>query len=120
MPDDSRTLPIRSMLVTEADVSESLDYLRDTASEFGALKASKLKLELRLKQVRAAGVASSGAGSADRREAEGWSSAKVDEIIQAAANDEARFVEIGAMRQFHELRIEVWRSLNANNRRGNI
>ncbi|RVT96303.1 hypothetical protein EOD42_14425 [Rhodovarius crocodyli] len=110
----------RAMLVDEADIEESLAYLRDTAVEFGALKSRKLVLELKLKRARAARVAASQASSTDRREAEGWSSSKVDEIIEESAQAEARFTEIGAMRQYHELRIEVWRSLNANNRRGNI
>jgi hypothetical protein len=116
MPLDETRLPIKGSLVDECDVQESLDYLQATANEAAAARALADVAEMRVKQARAAAMVNSIQTTADRREADALASNGVERAIRAHQAALAAAYEYQNQRRFHELRIEVWRSFNANQR----
>lgn len=103
-------------VVDEADVQESLDYLLDTADLAAEAFANADRSDERIKQAKAAGMLSSDEKSADRREADAISSHGYHRALDAREKAIAVSRRVFNMRRYHEIRIEVWRSLNANNR----
>ena len=107
------------MLPTETDASNALEYLAQTdeqlAAELGFVEACKhgVKVARSMAFLEAAGTVA-------EREAKAETSADVveksDELIRAVTDYETTKTK----RKRAELVIEVWRSLNANQRRGNV
>lgn len=113
MPRDA--LPIRG-LVTEDEVQESLDFLLRTAEEAAVYFAQKEVGEMRIKQAKSATLSRSLGRNTDQREAEAMASSGVERAIKAYQEVVEQSTRLFHMRRFHELRIEVWRSYNANMR----
>jgi len=120
MPRDDAGQISKASIVDENDVEESLEYLRTTAEPAARLKARAIAGDLKLKQARAAAALASTERSADRREADAWASNTVDRVVKDIEEAEYQAQCLFHSRRFHELRIEVWRSLNASRRVGAI
>lgn len=116
MPRDA-PLPIRDA-VDQADVEESLLYLMETAEEAAHAIALVEEAEDNLRRARATAAVTSTARSNDMREAEAWTSRVVERAIEAKKQAIARKMTLLHMRRWHELRVEVWRTLQANHRQG--
>jgi hypothetical protein len=117
MPRDQPGRVIRDA-VDEQDVEESLEYLLSTAEEAARAVALVETAEDNLRRVRASVVLTSEERSQDRREAEGLTSAAYERALKAREEAITRKVTLQHMRRYHELRIEVWRTFQANQRQG--
>lgn len=103
-------------LVTDEEVEEALHFLIERADEFGAAEADAELAEHMVKATRAEIIAQSRGTSADRREAEALTHPRYHEALEARR---AAFMKVRTMlarRRGYEVRIEVWRTLSANNR----
>lgn len=106
-------------MITEERASKALRYLATTDEETAEAKVNVARCEYRCKLTRAAVVLES-EGSVAAREAQ----AEVSERVQKA--EEERFKALGvfehlkAKRATEEWVMDLWRSLNANRRQGNV
>lgn len=121
MPDGAQPppLPVRDA-IDMADVQESLDYLIQTAEAAARAYAVVEVGENRVRQARATALLASEEKSQDRREADAMLSQGYE---RALLKHEEAIVLLRTMqneRRYHELRIEVWRSFNANKRQERI
>ena len=114
MPDGARS-PLRPV-VDEQDVQESLDFLLETAEPAAMAIAEVERAEGRKRRVRAAQVMLSLERSQDKREAEALMSAAYERAEEDYCQSVQAARKYQHVRRLHELRIEVWRSLNANRR----
>ena len=103
-------------LVTDEDVEASLDFLLRLAEEFGTAEAeAELAHEL-LKVTRAEVISMSTKSSQDRREAEALTHPTYRAALERRRDAYRKVRVMLALRRGHEVRIEVWRTLSANNR----
>jgi len=114
--------------VTQISVSESLKYLCDTDETCAQAKASMKYHEHKLKSVKSlsylqadAILKSRGAPSTQKdKEAEAYSGKDYTEALSAYHDSIAEFETMNNKRKTAELTIEVWRTQNANKRKGNV
>lgn len=111
MPD----LPIREG-IDEKDVEESLAFLLETAEAAARAIAVVETADDRVRQARASAMLLSAEKSQDRREADALTSPGYERALRERESAITLKVKLQNLRRYHELRIEVWRSLNANNR----
>ena len=106
-------------LPTETDVSRALTHLAATDGPVGVLRARVKGLEYQRKVIY--GLAFLDAtGTVGEREATAYASSTYRAFVEDYENAVAECETMAAKRKRAELTIEVWRSLNANQRRGNI
>ncbi len=103
-------------MITDESAELACDWLRDNARRAGELRGARIKAEEMRKHIKAVLMAQSKAKSAVDREAEAYGHERyvkhLDAIEQAVVADE----ENKAMREAASIRIEVWRSMSANQR----
>jgi len=108
------------MNIPDERIEKALRFLTETDEAYGELKGRKAGIEHRLKVCKAVESLKSGGKSMAECEALALSS----EPYQAMVNDyEGVCIDletIGAKRKKEELVIEVWRSVGANRRSGQI
>jgi len=109
-----------SNFVTDDQTQLALDYLRDSAEPFAEWKANMKWLEHRRKVVRAVAVLEQKAGSHAANLAIADASIEYSDVLGEYKDAVYHFTLIESRRKAAELKIEVWRSLNANNRKGNL
>lgn len=106
----------RVRIVTDDDLSKALDWLRDNAKDMGEAKVRLIKAERMLSHTEALLIRMSSASSAEARKAD----ARTDQRWLDAANEEAEaagaFEKMRALREAAALKIEAWRSEQANYR----
>ena len=107
------------MLPTEKDVSKCLDYLKQTDEEEANLGAMVKGLEEYKKVVKALAFLDAGGSAAERTE-KAYASEEYKLFIEKMENARADHDIILNKRKTAELTIDVWRSINANQRKGNI
>ena len=111
--EDGRLPPMHYM-VTEQQCSAALDWLRDNAAELGHAKARLVKAEHMVKHVEALEFQRSDAKSAEARKAEARTSAAYVDAINDAADAAGAYEALRAMREAAALKIEAWRTEQAN------
>ena len=103
-------------IVTDEDLSKALDWLRDEAQAIGDAKARVVKAGHMLKHVEALEFLKSDGKSAEARKSE----ARASEAFLDAINEEAfaagEYEKMKALREAAALKIEAWRSEQANYR----
>lgn len=102
--------------IDEQDVQEALDFLLDTVETAARAIAVVDAGEYRLRQARAAALLTSRETSSDRREADAITSPGYERALRELEEATRLKFEIIHRRRHAELKIEVWRSLNANKR----
>lgn len=104
----------RTRIVTDEELSKALDWLRDNAKDMGDAKARLIKAERNLSHTEALLIRLSTASNAEGRKAE----ARTDQRWLDAATEEAlaagEFEKMRALREAAALKIEAWRSEQAN------
>lgn len=109
-------LQYRSRIVEDADLSKALDFLRDSADEIGKARARLIRAERMLEHTEALLIKMSEASSDQKRKA----AARTDERWIAAADEEAKaageWEKMKALREAAAMKIETWRSEQANYR----
>lgn len=106
----------RTRIVADEDLDKALSWLRDNAKEIGEAKSRLIKAERMLSHTEALLIRMSNASSAEARKAEArtdqkWLDAALEEAEAAGA-----FEKMRALREAAALKIEAWRSEQANYR----
>lgn len=103
-------------IVTEQELEKALDFLRDSARDIGAAKARVIKAGHMLKHVEALEFKKSEARSAEARKAD----ARTSEAYLAAIIEDAEaagaYEVLKSLREAAALKIDSWRSEQANYR----
>lgn len=107
-------------LVSDAQVSDALEYLAKTAGAFARAQSKARSGEARAKAIRARVEAHSKAKTAAERKAIAESSQPYMDALDEWEDAVQEATEIGAHRERARFMIEVWRSLNANARQGKL
>lgn len=106
-------------MITDAKLSDALDYLAKTDQESAELKADVERKEYVLKRTKALAFKLAEGTVADRN-----AIAETSGDVGTAAEDWFKAIEkceaVRAQRQTKALIVEVWRSMNANRRVGNV
>lgn len=101
-------------LIADESLEKALDWLRDNASAIGKAKERTIKAEHMLKHVEAIEFRLSKSTSNDARKAD----ARVSERYLVAVLEDAQaageYEKLKALREAAALRIEAWRSEQAN------
>lgn len=101
-------------IVTNADLQRALDFLRDSAKELGDAKARAVKAGHMLKHVEAIEFKLSDATSNDRRQADARTSDAYVDAINEDAFAAGELMKLQALREAAAMKIESWRSEQAN------
>ena len=103
-------------IVTDEDLQKALDWLRDNAAPIGDAKARLVKAGHMIKHIEALQFMKSDQKSAEARKAE----ARMSQTYLDAINEEAsacgEYEKMKALREAAALKIESWRSEQANYR----
>ena len=104
---------------SEQDVERALKYLRDTDEPYAQARAHRSAMEHRLKTIKAQAFLEA-EGTQGEREQKAYDSPAYREALNDYENSFSDEPVYAAKRKRAELTIEVWRSINAGQRRGNV
>ena len=106
-------------MISQQRMEKALKYLAETDEEYAYAKTHALKMERKAKSVfRVMFLAES--GTVAEREAKADKSNEYQEASEAEFTAKTHLEHIKAKRDTEALVIDVWRSLNASQRRGNV
>lgn len=111
-----QSLPPMKRIVTEEDCERALSWLRDNALDIGNAKARQRKAEHMLKHIEALEYKRSDAKSAEARKADARTSEAYVDAINEDAMAAGEYEKLRALREAAALKIEAWRSEQANYR----
>lgn len=106
-------------MIDEAQMEKALHHLADTDDEYARAKMDLERSEILRKRKRAE-IFLTGDGTVAERNAAAETNEKVGEADDVYIAAVGKHEGLKASRQRAELIIEVWRSLNAARRRGNL
>lgn len=106
----------RERLVTDAELESALDFLRDSAKALGKAKSRAVKADHMVKVIEALMSKASDEKSADGRKAEARSSTEYLDAVNEDAFAAGELAKMYALREAAALKIEAWRSSQANYR----
>jgi len=106
----------RQRIVTEEELEKALDWLRDSAQQMGQCKGRLVKAQHMLSHIEALLTLRSDQSSDTKRRAEARASEKYLEGINEEAEAAAEYEKMRALREAAALKIETWRSEQANYR----
>jgi hypothetical protein len=106
-------------VISEDRLQKALTYLASTDEPSAELKGNVARQEYVCKLVRAQEYVLA-QGTAELRKAIAEKSQRTVEAQNTWANAIVEFEKIKAKRATEELIVEVWRSINANRRQGNV
>lgn len=101
-------------IVTNTELQKALDWLRDNAADLGNAKARAVKAGHMLKHVEAMEFKMSDASSNDKRQADARTSDAYVDAINEDALAAGELAKMQALREAAALKIEAWRSEQAN------
>lgn len=105
--------------ISDDRLQKALTYLAQTDEEAANAKASMKALEQKRKTIKGLAFIEA-SGTVGEREAKAYASQEYQDIVEQYENAVADAELYANKRKTEELIIEVWRSSNANRRRGNI
>ncbi len=103
-------------IVTNSDLQKALDFLRDSAAELGLAKARAVKAGHMIKHIEAIEFKASDATSNDKRQADARTSDSYVDAINEDAYAAGELAKLQALREAAAMKIESWRSEQANYR----
>lgn len=106
-------------MISDKDVEKALNFYRDEAAKRGALRGQIAYLEHAIK-IALAQAFLDAEGTVAEREARSRLNALYQEKVEEYQNATADLGTLETYLKAAELKIEVWRTQNANQRRGNI
>ena len=106
----------RHRIVSDEDLSRALDWLRDNARDMGLAKERLKKAEHMVKVIEAIEFKKSDAKSAEARKADARTAVRYTEAIIEEAQATGAYEMMRALREAAALKIEAWRSEQANYR----
>lgn len=109
-----------NQIVSDAEVEESLHWLAKADSEFSAKRRRFRGLDEGKKITLAASYREEEKGSVKDKEMAALASEAYQSHILMLIEAEDDFESLKLQKAYHETRIEIWRTLQANQRRANI
>ncbi len=106
--------------ITDEEVEKALNYLANSAKEYADKKARMKWLEHHRKSIRSQEALKATAKTISENNTRAEASTAYKAVLEEYKGSVADFTLIEAYRKVAELKVEVWRSLNANSRKGNI
>lgn len=106
-------------MIADEQIERSLDYVRDNAALIGQLRGQKAYLEHRIKIERSERYLDA-EGTVNEREAIAWTDPSVHRLCNEYRDCLTEMHTVETLFKAAELKIEVWRSQNANARAGHI
>ena len=106
-------------MIPESDIEKALNFIRDNAGLIGQLMGNKEYLEHRMK-VEKAQIFLAHDGTGAVRDAIAQSDPGVIKLIEAHKDVVTELNTLRTQYKAAELKIEVWRSQNANQRKGHL
>ena len=103
-------------IVSNEELQKALDWLRDNADDAGKAKARAVKAGHMMKHVEALEFKMSDASSNDKRQADARTSAAYVDAINEDAAAAGELEKLRALREAAAMKIEAWRSEQANYR----
>lgn len=103
-------------IVTNNDLQKALDFLRDSANDLGLAKARAVKAGHMIKHIEAIEFKASEATSNDKRQADARTSDAYVDAINEDAYAAGELAKLQALREAAAMKIESWRSEQANYR----
>lgn len=103
-------------IVSNRDLQKALDFLRDSAQELANAKSRAVKAGHMLKHIEALEFKASDASSNDKRQADARTSDNYLEAINEDAFAAGELAKLQALREAAAMKIEAWRSEQANYR----
>lgn len=103
-------------IVTNVELQKALDFLRDSAADLGNAKARATKAGHMIKHIEAFEFKMSDATSNDKRQADARTSDAYVDAINEDAIATGELAKLYALREAAALKIEAWRSEQANYR----
>jgi rhamnose utilization protein RhaD (predicted bifunctional aldolase and dehydrogenase) len=103
-----------SRIVSEEELEKALDWLRDSAAEMGKAKERHVKAQKMSDHTEAILTLKSDQTSDTKRRAEARASARYLECIVEEAEAAGELAKMQALREAAALKIETWRSEQAN------
>lgn len=103
-------------MISEDRVEKAVEYLRDTAAQYGQARGHAKYCEESLRRVKALNMPAE--GSLGERERAAYASEAYGKALQDMRNAIADAETIRALRDAAEYAIEVWRSQNSSRRQG--
>lgn len=94
----------------------AVEFLLDSAAEYAAAAAERIKADHMLKVAKALAFKASDSKTASEREADALTSAAYLTAINESVAAEQAYQLLRAQREAASSRVEYWRSLNANQR----
>ncbi len=103
-------------MISEKEVEQAVDYLRDTAEQAAKCKAERIYLEEFRKSLKAIIMKESVDATVSAQEREAYADPRYIAHLETmrmaiSADEKIRFMRVAA-----EAKIEAWRSMNANYR----
>lgn len=111
---------IEDFEIPDRRIEKALTVLAETAEPVGMLHGRKEALEKLLKGVHAQQAMKSGASSMSEASVKGYASPEYMALLDEYNGVCIDFRTIQAKRDLEEAVIEVWRTQNANKRKGNL
>lgn len=106
--------------ISEVEIEKALNYLRDTSESYAKWKARMKYLESHRKSIRSAEVLSASGKTISENTHRGEASEAYKEALKEYEEAVYEFTLLDAYRHAAEAKIEVWRTLQASNRRGHV
>ncbi len=106
-------------MISDERIEKAINYVAKNADLIGQLKGQKAYLEHRIKIERSERYLDA-EGTINEREAIAWTDPSVARVCEEYRDCLTELHTIETYFKAAELRIEVWRTQNANARRGNI
>lgn len=104
-------------MVTEDQVQRAVDYLRDTAEEYGKACGRLAYLDGNLRRVKSLEMLAA-KGTLGEREAQAYASQAYKEALEQLEEATATRETLRAMRDAAQAKFEQWRSEGASRRQG--
>lgn len=109
-------MPPQYRIVPEVDLAKALDWLRDSADDMGRAKERMVKADKMLSHIEALLIRASDEKSDEKRKADARSSQRYHDGIVECAQAAGEYEKMRALREAAALKIETWRSEQANYR----
>lgn len=101
-------------LVTNNELDKALAFLRDSAGAMGEAKARLIRAGHMVAHTEALMVVGSSESSADKRKADARASQRYLDAINEEADAAGEFEKLKSLREAAAMKIEAWRSEQAN------
>lgn len=102
--------------ISEVDVQQALDFLRDSSTAMGAARAELVEANAMIDHIEALMIVASEQSSDAKRKAEARASDRYLAAIQRHAKAAAEMERLKSLREAANQRIDAWQTWSANQR----